>query len=89
MTVQSIVLQNPHNHATGAISTFVFTLSGSTGATAYDLTPYMNGYRVIGSSFGASAATEYAIVNKTTKVVSVASVAEMTVVVYAIKNGGA
>ena len=87
--VQSIVLQNPHNHATGAISTFVFTTSCSTGTDAYDLTPYLNGYRVIGNSFGASAATEFATVSKTSKKVTVASVAEMTVVVHAIKNGGA
>ena len=89
----TVVLENPHNHATGAISTFVFTLSGS-GETEAELAPYLQGYRIIGSTFGASSAADYASITvntPTSKKVTTPNPSSRSIsfIVYAIKNGGA
>jgi hypothetical protein len=55
----TVVLENQNLHATGAISTFVFTLSGN-GETTADLSPYLVGYKPLGCSFAASTAGGYA-----------------------------
>ena len=89
----TVVLENPLNYVTGAISTFVFTLSGS-GQTFAELASYLKGHKVIGTSFGASNAADYAsltVNTETSKLVTTPNMSSRSIsfVVYAIKQGGA
>jgi hypothetical protein len=90
----TVVLENKLDHATGAISTFVFTLSGN-GETTADLSGYLSGYKVIGCSFGGSAAGMYAALGCTSGVwsktvtTSDPSSGYISFTVHALRRGGA
>lgn len=88
-TWEPIIVQNKDNHLTDSISTFVFTLAGAIGTAgvdAYDLSPYLYGYRVIGGVFGAGAAGDFAYINKTTKKVTVGSANSISFTVFGIRQ---
>jgi len=85
-TWEPIISMNPLNHLEDSISAFVFTLAGATGVDAYDLSPYLYGYRVIGGVFGAGAAGDFGYINKTSKKVTVGSLNSISFTVFGIRQ---